>query len=44
MIFLALSLAPIERTIFADGPMNLSPVSSTASAKSAFSDKKPYPG
>jgi hypothetical protein len=27
-----------------DGPMKTSPAAATASAKSAFSDRKPYPG
>jgi len=28
----------------AEGPMKVAPVAETASAKSAFSDRKPYPG
>ncbi len=41
---LALTLSPIRRIVSARGPMNTKPDFSTLSAKSAFSDRKPYPG
>src|SRR5690606_19865215 len=41
---LAPALLPIRRIDAADGPMNTSPAAATASAKSAFSDRNPYPG
>ena len=42
--FLALTLSPIRRMVSARGPMKTNPLFSTRSAKSAFSDRKPYPG
>src|SRR5690606_32076125 len=41
---LAPALLPMRRIDAADGPMNTSPAAATASAKSAFSDRNPYPG
>ncbi len=41
---MALTLSPIRRITFAGGPMNRKPLDSQRSAKSAFSDRKPYPG
>ena len=41
---LALTLSPIRRMFSGRGPMNTNPERSTFSAKSAFSDRKPYPG
>ena len=40
----ALTLSPIKRIVSGFGPMNTNPERSTFFAKSAFSDKKPYPG
>ena len=39
--FLAAALSPILRITSPDGPMNEIPAASTASAKSAFSARKP---
>ena len=44
MACLALTLSPIRRMVSGRGPMNTKPLFSTRSAKSAFSDRKPYPG
>ena len=44
MISLARVLKPIARIASAGGPTNLTPASAQASAKSAFSLRKPYPG
>ena len=35
------TLSPISRIVSARGPMNVKPLCSTRSAKSAFSDRKP---
>ena len=35
------TLSPIRRMVSARGPMNVKPLFSTRSAKSAFSDRKP---
>ena len=40
----AASLLPIISIASGGGPTKMSPASSTLRAKSAFSDKKPYPG
>ena len=40
----ALTLSPISLIVSAFGPIKVKPLFSTRSAKSAFSDKKPYPG
>ena len=44
MVLIAETLSPIRRMVSGRGPMNLKPLFSTRSAKSAFSDRKPYPG
>ena len=41
---LASTLSPIFLTTSAVGPTNLIPASTTEEAKSALSDRKPYPG
>jgi hypothetical protein len=41
MSFLAASFNPMARMESGFGPIQISPASSTACAKSAFSDKKP---
>ena len=41
---LARTLSPISRICSGDGPMKVKPCSSTAAAKSAFSERKPRPG
>ncbi len=43
-VCLAGTLAPIAAIAFAGGPTQVSPASQTAAAKSAFSDRNPYPG
>ena len=43
-VFLALTLSPILVIISGDGPIQIMPCSSTLCAKSARSDKNPYPG
>src|SRR6185436_12430080 len=40
----AASLSPPARSASGEGPTNTRPAASTASAKSAFSARKPYPG
>ena len=42
--YLAVILSPICLIISAEGPINLNPLFSHFSAKSASSAKKPYPG
>ena len=44
MACLALTLSPMRRIVSARGPMNANPERSTCSAKSAFSERNPYPG
>src|ERR1700720_3795657 len=44
MVLMAETLSPIIRMVSARGPTNMNPLFSTRSAKSAFSDRKPYPG
>ena len=44
MASLADTLSPIRRIVAARGPMKTKPELSTRSAKSAFSERKPYPG
>ncbi len=44
MILMADTLSPMARIVSAFGPMNTKPLFSTRSAKSAFSERKPYPG
>uniref|UniRef100_A0A0A9G0N0 Methylcrotonoyl-CoA carboxylase subunit alpha n=1 Tax=Arundo donax TaxID=35708 RepID=A0A0A9G0N0_ARUDO len=44
MILLDALLSPISRIADAGGPMNLSPSASQSCAKSALSERKPYPG
>src|ERR1700693_3724515 len=44
MCLMADTLSPIMRMVSARGPTKMNPLFSTRSAKSAFSDKKPYPG
>ena len=44
MALIADTLSPIRRIVSAFGPMKIKPDFSTCSAKSAFSDRKPYPG
>ena len=41
---MAESLSPIRRIVSGFGPMKMKPLCSTRSAKSAFSERKPYPG
>ena len=41
MVRMADTLSPIRRIVSARGPMNVKPLFSTRSAKSAFSDRKP---
>ena len=41
MARIAETLSPIRRMVSARGPMNVKPLFSTRSAKSAFSDRKP---
>ena len=41
IISIAETLSPIKRIVFADGPINVKPLFSTCSAKSAFSDRNP---
>ena len=38
------TLSPSERIAAGGGPIQIRPAAITRSAKSAFSDKKPYPG
>ena len=40
----ALVLPPMARIAEGGGPMKVAPAAATASAKSAFSERKPYPG
>ncbi len=44
MVSRALALSPMRAMLEVDGPMNLIPASSQASAKWAFSERKPNPG
>ena len=44
IIFLAPVFEPISTICCADGPINTTPAFSHSFTKSAFSDKKPYPG
>ena len=44
MAWMAETLSPMRRIVSAFGPMNMKPLFSTWSAKSAFSARKPYPG
>ena len=44
MTLMAETLSPIRRMVSARGPTKMKPLFSTRSAKSAFSDRKPYPG
>jgi hypothetical protein len=44
IVCLAVTLSPIMRIASGVGPMKTKPLRSTRSAKSAFSDRKPYPG
>jgi len=41
---MAETLSPIIRIVSGRGPMKTNPLRSTRSAKSAFSERKPYPG
>ena len=41
---IAATLSPIMRIFSALGPIKIKPLCSTCSAKSAFSERKPYPG
>ena len=44
MTLMAETLSPIRRMVSDFGPTNVKPLFSTRSAKSAFSERKPYPG
>src|SRR6202140_2769255 len=44
MVLIADTLSPIIRMVSPRGPTNMNPLFSTRPAKSAFSDRKPYPG
>ena len=44
MISFEVTLSPMLRIAAGGGPMKVSPAATQASAKSAFSDRKPYPG
>ena len=41
---MAETLSPIKRMVCGSGPIKTKPLSCTRSAKSAFSERNPYPG